>query len=376
MEKHSERGAILVHVALSIVALIGFSAFTIDYGQYFVSRRQAQNAADAGALAGAIARISNDTSNPPASTTSGIVYDNVVGTVNRNLIWGAAPPANTVTLDWTCPQGTTNCVVVDVFRDGTNNSTPLTTFFLGLVNINTQGVRAHAVAELLGANATGCMRPWFLIDRYTDTNGDGDYDSGEPYTSPGYRVPDDIGTQVTLHENTSPSGYGQIDVGSGTSAIRDAIRHCANGTYVIGQVVDTKPGNSGGQKHGIDDVLSWDPDATFNPSTGQVEDTCAPSCTCDGDPQCPYGGRISPRVIIVPVCDPTDPTTGADCSAGGPNNGKITIGYFLSFWLDSYDDHGKIEIYATLMGTAGEMSKGGPAAPVNGSFLKVPVLVR
>ena len=56
----SERGAILIQVALSMVVLTAFSAFVIDYGVMWVGRRQAQNAADAGALAGAIALAFDD----------------------------------------------------------------------------------------------------------------------------------------------------------------------------------------------------------------------------------------------------------------------------------------------------------------------------
>ncbi len=51
----SERGSILVQVGVAIIVLIAFTAFVADYGLMWVSRRQAQNAADAGALAGAIA---------------------------------------------------------------------------------------------------------------------------------------------------------------------------------------------------------------------------------------------------------------------------------------------------------------------------------
>jgi hypothetical protein len=116
--------------------------------------------------------------------------------------------------------------------------------------------------------------------------------------------------------------------------------------------------------------MSWDPAAHYNPSTGQIEDSCAPSCACDG--QCPNGPRVSPRVMIVPVCSPLE----ADCAAGGPNNGKITITNFLSFFIDGYDDKGKIEIYATLIGAAGEIDKSGGSPPVTGAFLKIPVLVR
>ena len=50
----SERGAVLVQVAIALVGLMALSAFVIDYGVLWASRRQAQNAADAAAMAGAI----------------------------------------------------------------------------------------------------------------------------------------------------------------------------------------------------------------------------------------------------------------------------------------------------------------------------------
>lgn len=50
----SERGAIIIHVAIAMLGLLAFSAFSIDHGVMMVSRGQAQNAADAGALAAAL----------------------------------------------------------------------------------------------------------------------------------------------------------------------------------------------------------------------------------------------------------------------------------------------------------------------------------
>ena len=48
----SERGAVIVHVAIALVGLMAFSAFVIDYGVMWAARRQAQNSADAGAHGG------------------------------------------------------------------------------------------------------------------------------------------------------------------------------------------------------------------------------------------------------------------------------------------------------------------------------------
>ena len=52
-----DRGAILIHMALSILVLTGMLAFVLDHGMMWTARRQAQNAADAGALAAGEALI-------------------------------------------------------------------------------------------------------------------------------------------------------------------------------------------------------------------------------------------------------------------------------------------------------------------------------
>src|SRR5690348_4171618 len=137
---HSDRGAILVHTAFALIALFLFTGFVVDYGTMWVSRNQAQNAADAGALAGALARINDDTTSPPASKTSGKVWEAASAAAAWNRVWGTTVP---VTLDWTCPDdATTNCVVVDAYSDGTNGSTALPTFFLGLDGIASQKMKA------------------------------------------------------------------------------------------------------------------------------------------------------------------------------------------------------------------------------------------
>ena len=62
-----ERGAVLVQVAIAILVLTAMATFVVDHGVLWVSRGQAQNAADAGALSGAIARAYDELTNPPAS---------------------------------------------------------------------------------------------------------------------------------------------------------------------------------------------------------------------------------------------------------------------------------------------------------------------
>ena len=61
----SEKGAVFVQVGISIFVLMAFNVFVLDYGMMWVGRRQAQNAADAGALAGAMARAYDDFGDHP-----------------------------------------------------------------------------------------------------------------------------------------------------------------------------------------------------------------------------------------------------------------------------------------------------------------------
>ena len=52
-KKRNEKGAPLVMVGIALTAILGFSALAVDIGYLVVTRNELQNAADAGALAGA-----------------------------------------------------------------------------------------------------------------------------------------------------------------------------------------------------------------------------------------------------------------------------------------------------------------------------------
>lgn len=65
--KQSEKGGVLILVAVSMFVLIGMTALAIDVGQLYVTRRQMVNAADSAALAGAFEMQSE---NNPSSNNS------------------------------------------------------------------------------------------------------------------------------------------------------------------------------------------------------------------------------------------------------------------------------------------------------------------
>jgi hypothetical protein len=150
----SERGAVLVHVALALIALMSFSTFVVDYGVLWTARRQAQNAADGGALAGAVALAFD---NPSDFSNSGPAKTSAYQVLMSHPIWGQQPVVN-ITNDITfpaCPDdGSPRCIRVDVYRDPAHgNALPM--IFGQLVGLNQQGVRAMAMAKVAVATSTG-----------------------------------------------------------------------------------------------------------------------------------------------------------------------------------------------------------------------------
>ena len=161
-----QQGAVVVQAAIGMVTLLGLSVFVVDYGILWLSRQQAQNAADAGAVAAAVARAYDDAADPPSTT--GIVGKSAEQMVTANPVWFA--PASYV-LSFGCPPelGTSvPCAKVDVYRDGTFSSTPIPTFFGPVLGITSQGVRATATAQVAVGNSTPCLKPWAIPDRWTE----------------------------------------------------------------------------------------------------------------------------------------------------------------------------------------------------------------
>jgi Flp pilus assembly protein TadG len=207
-----ERGAVLVHAAVAITGLLAFSALTVDLGSMWVIRAQAQNAADAAALAGTVSlAYVNPTDMEAARAASRAI-------VAAHRVWGetVAPSAVVVTTE-TCPAGspavTGHCVNVTVGL-GAAHGTPLPTFFARLVGGTATNVRASASGKVLTGNSTTCLRPLAIPDAWhdrVDTPNDGawtdtelDTDHFDGYDAEGsaaddtdYYRPPDAGTPGT-----------------------------------------------------------------------------------------------------------------------------------------------------------------------------------
>lgn len=127
--RSQESGQALVTVVISLLVLLLFAALAVDVGQFYTQRRHMQNAADAGALAGARELCLGRTSEQAI-----VVANDYGGTRN-----GAPIVTSTVA---------SNIVVV-------TTTIPVASFFARLIGI--ANVDVHAVAKAAcGPATTGC----------------------------------------------------------------------------------------------------------------------------------------------------------------------------------------------------------------------------
>lgn len=168
----SERGAVIIQVAVCLLVLLAFSAFVVDYGIMWASRGQAQTAADAGALTAAIALGYDGLTdvNLPAAKVD--AQQKAQAVARTNLVWGQSPDVQLTDITFpACPPNSPGppdtCVRVDAFRNQARNN-PLSMFFGTLVGVTAQGVQATATAQIIGANVTDCLKPWAVVDRWDE----------------------------------------------------------------------------------------------------------------------------------------------------------------------------------------------------------------
>lgn len=179
MKRRSQRGAVLIHVAIALLGLVAFTAFVVDYGIMWVSRGQAQTAADAGALSGALSLAFD------SGTDFAAAKQRARAVAIQNLVFGQAPDVQLTDVTFPpCPPGSPGlpdtCVKVDSFRNqARGNALPI--FFGRVVGVTDQGVRATATAQIVTGAQTECLRPWAILDRWDEWNGAGnDYPNPDP----------------------------------------------------------------------------------------------------------------------------------------------------------------------------------------------------
>ena len=383
-----ERGAVFVQVGIAAFVLVSFNVFVLDYGMMWVARRQAQNAADAGALAGAVARGYDDFSDPPAYAMQ--VAQQVAAT---NPVWQASPTA--VSSD-ACPAGVSaKCIRVDVYRNGQAGSTPLPTLFGPMLGITDQGVRATATAVAGRANATKCMKPWALSDDWIENLGSSttfDYWNATG-TAPlagadGYIVPNATSEGLTTISNdyneriiwdledplTAPITRNFVIPLHlpGTNSYAQNMVTCNGNAVAIGDTVPVETTVIGTSQTttAANAVFALDAAATYDYATQRIGNSCAPVCA-----------PVSPRLLAVVLYDPVRFQKGRNSGVwdtpdvGCPSNSPCVtvrniVGLFMHGISGGYGPHGHFVKYP------GYVSGSAPLYTENASWLVRTHLIR
>jgi Flp pilus assembly protein TadG len=338
--RRDDDGFSLVFVGVGMMAFVGVSMLAIDVGQLMTARSQAQNSADAGALAGATALFYNDWDD---RTPTGPAVTNALAAARANKVIGgvvSVAPPNVEFLPG--PAGLNNQVRVTVFRDAAHGN-PISTLIAQYFGISTVEVQAVATAEASPADAMTCVLPFTIPDRWTEkqtpafdpsdtfdvfasknvriANPDVYIGPQDPATYTGYNAERDKGMIVRLKaDNNSkiePSFYYPYAVpgSTGASDYRWNIGNCNTNIMTFGQTYDSEPGNMvGPTQQGMDDLIALDPDAYWDDVNKRVVSNKHPS----------------PRVRAVPLFDPE---YYADGKLNGRNASLKFVNY-LGFFIE------------------------------------------
>jgi Flp pilus assembly protein TadG len=363
-----EDGFSLVFVGLGFMAVLGASMLAIDVGMLMTARNQAQNSADAGALAGATALAfdswTDRTPTGPAVTSA--ISAAQANQVMSKLVSVGAPDIEFLNDPVT---GDADRVKVTVRRSAARGN-PVSTLIAQYFGMKSADIIATATAEASAANAMTCVKPFTIPDKWleknpttkpwssTDTferyyqtgNKKGQlmtpadvyvpqYDaSGAPNPNySGYNTEANRGQQLVLRASTgtniNPSFYFSLAMlnDTGGDDYRWNIANCNTSIYKWGDPLVQEPGDKAGPTvQGIADLIAKDPGAYWEDSP----------CNCVKNSA--YPERKSPRIFPIPLYDP-------DYRDAGQANGRVAslitanwIGYFVERIQGSSDIYGRI----------------------------------
>ncbi len=374
-----ERGMSFVFVGVGFMAFLAATALAIDVGMYMVARSQAQNAADAGALAGAVALVFDSFTD---RTPSGPVVQSALAASRANEVihqTASVEPAD-VTFP-NDPAGQPNRVQVTVHRT-TARGNPLATFVGRFFGAPTANMTATAIGEASPANAATCIKPFAIPDKWLElgTAPWDPEDTFDRYDKKGNLLPTpdvyrnmtngeytgynpnpegpDYGAEIMIkagnpHQAINPSHYFPIALppNTGASWYSENIPECWSGTMRIDDLIDVEPGNmTGPTLDGIGMLIDKDPSAYWNTAMRRVESTRSPS----------------PRIIVIPVFDPL---VYEDSRQHGRQDIKVTN--LVGFFIDHVTGN---SIYGRLVPATGLIR--GDSSPYGSSFLKAIRLVQ
>src|SRR6058998_82747 len=153
--RDDERGMSIIFVSLGFMAFLSATTLAIDVGMLMTARNQAQNAADAGALAGATALAFNSFADHSAS---GPAVTSAMNTAKANQVIGEAPdvtPADVTFLNDPLT-GRDDIVQVQVHRTAERRN-PVKTLLARIYGVSTADIGAVARAATIPADTERCV---------------------------------------------------------------------------------------------------------------------------------------------------------------------------------------------------------------------------
>jgi hypothetical protein len=371
-----ERGMSYVFVGMGFMAFLVATTLAIDVGMFMTARSQAQNSADASALAGALALAFDDYDNRSA-TGPAVQNALVAGRANQVADGEVSVTPPDITFP-TGPTGLNNRVRARVFRTiGRGNPVPtLMGRYFGVQQVD---IEAVATAEASPSNAMTCVKPFTIPDKWIERqtppwDEDDTFDMYDRRGNPlpvqdtyipstaesgytGYDMERDKGLRLMIRAGTGsnimPSFYFSYAIGgiSGGSEYRWNIANCNTTVMRFGELLLMEPGNMVGPTiDGIDDLIDRDRNAYWDTVRNRVVSSMSPS----------------PRVAIIPVYDPIYYDTGK-------LNGRtadLKVANYIGFFIESRSGN---NVYGRITPVSGLIKGEGPSPA--GAFPKTIRLV-
>ena len=330
-----------VFIGLGFMAFLSASMLAIDVGMLMTARNQAQNSADAGALAGATALIYNDYDD---RTASGPAVTFAINTAVGNQVMAKNVSVTATDVEFlNDAAGEPNRVRVTVRRTASRGN-PVSTLIAKYFGIVATDIGARATAEASPANAMTCVKPFTIPDRWIERQTP-DWDEndgfdmvdkkGKPIANPdvyigpedkanytGYNAERDKGMMITLKADNgtkiAPSFYQAWDMPGenlGADDYRNNIGHCRTDLMKFGDTFVPKPGMmTGPTSQGMQDLIDLDPSAYWDGSKKKVVSSKYPS----------------PRVVAIPLFDPVYYDTGKRQG----RNASLKFVNYLGFFVE------------------------------------------
>ncbi len=284
------RGNTFVFSAILFGVLLLFAAMGIDFGYILVAQKQLQGAARSAALAGAVGL---------AESQSAAINEAVrFAALNHCL----GTPVVLYSGDITFPSSTK----IKVRAQRTVN-----TFFLRLAGVHQKTLIGEAAAELAYIRGTTGCSP-FCVPNGQWQNGDRVVlkygTSGETGISPCWYYPVDFPPKNRGNPVTGASVYRNNLVQGTTSYVE------------VGDILQIEPGNmKGPTAQGVNAILSQDPNARWE--NGRVVGSIFP-------------GYTSPRILIIPMYDPSNPPSGG--------KGDVVVNGLGAYFLEGINGNGDV----------------------------------